>query len=533
VTRLGAPLAVAAIALLVRAIAAAAIPFPIPEDSAYYIDAARNLATGHGFVTDVVWSYATPPLIVPRPAFDLWQPLASFLAAPFMAVLGPSLAATQVPSVVLGAAMAPLAWLIARGAAREIGVPAGRADVIAFTSGLLVALTPLLVIQSAEPDSSAPYTVLAVAACALIPMSLRDEATARRARVLLGVALGLAYLARSDAVYVAVAYVLVARRLERTVPSLAIAAIVAIPWLLRQATTWEASPLAQLIENAWSLRFTDIFAWSARPDLATYLAAGPARLIGLRLDALIGDALVLLVAAFPAAPIGIVAIAARPRLAVTPALRPLAIVALLTFAVDVLVFPVAGRAGLWAHGSGPAMVLLAIAGAMGLDRLLTAVGTIRSWQVPSGPFSRAGLIAPLAVAIVSAPLVAFVATLEHDRSTATAAQYGALAAVSARWEVPPGRPIVTDHPMWLAEALGHPALALPRESPASVIDLMRHFRAGAVVIRDDDPQVAAIGLAIAAYRDPAGRTCFPELPTVAPFRAFGFGCATETAVTSP
>jgi hypothetical protein len=536
--RLGAPVAVALIALLVRALTAAAVTFPVPEDSAYYVAAARNLATGRGLITDAVWSYATPPLVVPRPAFDLWQPLAAFLAAPFMAVLGPSLAAAQVPTVLLGAAVAPLAWLVATNVAREIGLSPGRAEVVAFTSGLFVALAPLLVVHSAEPDSSAPYTALAVAACALIPASLRDDRRAGGARVLLGVALGLAYLARSDAVYVVAAYLLVAgvprrtslgRRLEGVIPTLAVAAIVVIPWQLRQATTWQASPVGQLVENAWSLRFGDIFAWAARPDLASYIAAGPATLIGLRVDAFIGDALLLLIAAFPAALVGVVAIAARPRLAVTQALRPLALTGVLTFAVDVLVFPVAGRAGLWAHGAGPAIVMLAISGALGLEAIVARVGAARSWQSPNGPFSRAGLIAPLAVAIVSMPLVALVATLEHERSTTTAAQYEALATASARWDLPADRPIVTDRPMWVSEALGQTALALPREPPSSVIDLMRHFRAGVVVVREDDPEVAAVALALAGYRDAAGRTCFPELPAVTPFRAFGFACATETA----
>src|SRR5206468_9210464 len=67
--RLAAPLAVFAVALAARAATAASISFPIPEGSAYYVAAARNLATGRGLVVDVLWSYATPPLQVPRPAF--------------------------------------------------------------------------------------------------------------------------------------------------------------------------------------------------------------------------------------------------------------------------------------------------------------------------------------------------------------------------------------------------------------------------------------------------------------------------------
>jgi hypothetical protein len=36
-------------------------------------------------------------------------------------------------------------------------------------------------------------------------------------------------------------------------------------------------------------------------------------------------------------------------------------------------------------------------------------------------------------------------------------------------------PIITDFPIWLAEATGHEALALPDETPADVVDLAAHF----------------------------------------------------------
>ena len=536
-----APLAVFAAALAVRALTAAGISFPIPEDSAYYVDVARNVAAGRGFVSDVVWSYATAPLAVPRPAFDLWQPLVSFIEAPFMVLLGRSLAAAQLPSVLLGAAVAPLAWLVARRAADEMGLAPGRADVVAFTSGLLVALTPLLVIQSAEPDSSTPYTALAVAACALMPATLGDGPGTVQRRLLLGAAIGLAFLARTDALYIVAAYVALAAIVVRqarlpvglvarhAAPALAIAALVSLPWVVRQAVTWTGSPLGQFVQNMWLVRFTDIFAWSTPPTLASHLALGPLALAQLRLEALVSDALLLLIVASPAAIVGIVALVLRRDAAMAPSLLPLALVGALTFFVDALVFPVASQSGLWAHGAGPAIVFVAIMAAFGLEALLARVGAARGWRSPSGALSRSGVIAPLAVAIVSAPLIALAGTLEHERSTTTAAQYQALASASVRWDLAVGSPIVSDHPMWVAETTDHPALPLPREAPGSVVDLMRHFGAEAVVIRGDDAEVAASGLALAAYRDATGRACFRELPAVAPFRAFGFACATVTA----
>ena len=56
--------AVFALALVVRAVAAATLSFPVPEDTAYYAGVARNLVEGRGLVSDALWSYGTPPLAV-------------------------------------------------------------------------------------------------------------------------------------------------------------------------------------------------------------------------------------------------------------------------------------------------------------------------------------------------------------------------------------------------------------------------------------------------------------------------------------
>src|SRR5512138_3424197 len=69
------------VALVVRAWAATQVTFPRPEDAAYYVGVARNLVEGHGLTTDAIWSFQTPPLSFPRPAFEVWLPLPSFLMA--------------------------------------------------------------------------------------------------------------------------------------------------------------------------------------------------------------------------------------------------------------------------------------------------------------------------------------------------------------------------------------------------------------------------------------------------------------------
>src|SRR4051812_48265574 len=88
---LATPLGLYFLALLVRAATIAAVPSSFNEGSPYYVAVARNIAAGRGPVIDAMWSYATPPLTLPRPAFELWQPFASFVAALPMLVFGPTL----------------------------------------------------------------------------------------------------------------------------------------------------------------------------------------------------------------------------------------------------------------------------------------------------------------------------------------------------------------------------------------------------------------------------------------------------------
>src|SRR4026209_1621521 len=97
-------------ALVVRAWAARELTFPRPEDVAYYVGVARNLVEGRGLVSDAIWSFNTPPLAFPRPAFEVWLPLPSFLAAIPMAIFGTTFAAAQLASIVVGSIVCVLAW---------------------------------------------------------------------------------------------------------------------------------------------------------------------------------------------------------------------------------------------------------------------------------------------------------------------------------------------------------------------------------------------------------------------------------------
>ena len=123
---------------------------------------------GRGLVTDAIWSYGTPPLVFPRPAFEVWLPLPSFLAALTMTFFGATFSAAQLPFVVIGATVPVLAWRLAADIAAERGFDPTRARLFAIGTGLTAAIYLPLLLHSALPDSTMPFAALALSACLLM-----------------------------------------------------------------------------------------------------------------------------------------------------------------------------------------------------------------------------------------------------------------------------------------------------------------------------------------------------------------------------
>ncbi len=470
-----------AVALAVRAVAASVVVFPKPEDTAYYVGVARNLVDGHGLVSDAIWSYQTPPLSFPRPAFEVWLPLPTFLAAIPMAILGTTFGAAQVSSVLVGALVPVLAWRLAADVADERGLPAGRARTLALGAGLTAAFYLPLVLHSALPDSTMPFAALALGACLLMERIARRPAGARFGDprlVALGVLLGLAALTRNEAAWLALAWAIVAWGAARSLPErvrlIAAPAVVALlvfaPWAVRDWLEFGSPLPGQAAANALSVTGFDIFAWSDPPTLARYLATGPSRLLEMRVEGL-GHNLfnVLLFLGLPVAPIGL---AVLPWFGRGLVLRPLLILSVLTFLVTSLVFPVATTWGTFLHAAGPVHILLIVTCLLALDAGIARVGRARGWTRP---------VAWLAPALTLFGSLLFTAVLLPSfgaGSSATAGQYArletAMAAAGHPLE-PAAGPVITDFPIWMAEAAGVPALALPNEPPDAVLDLARAF----------------------------------------------------------
>jgi hypothetical protein len=517
------------VALVVRIWAATQITFPRPEDVAYYVGVARNLVEGRGLVTDAIWSFGTPPLSFPRPAFEVWLPLPSFLAAIPMAVFGPTFAAAQVSSVLVGSIVAVLAWRLGADVAASRSMPIGRARTLALGTGLTAAVYLPLVLASAQPDSTMPFAALVLYGCLLMTrvssrislQGVREEGSRAfvdriirvverrsRERVALGVVLALAALTRNEAIWLALTFAVIewsnvrmafSRLSDRfgawginVIPVALVAIVTFAPWAFRDWLVFGSPLPGQALTNALSLDGRDIFAWQDQPTLSRYLAAGLPKLLELRWTGLVHNLVsVLLLLGVPLSFVGLVGLpgawrsrpVAKPKTPsaatsspVSPVnpLRPLIVFSIITFAVASLLFPVSTTWGTFLHAAGAIHVLLVISALLVLDAAIGWVGARRGWTRPVawlGPtFAIAGCL------LFSGVLLA----QDGAASRATAARYDALAAAlrdpsfALPIDAEPG-PIITDFPIWLAEATRHHTLALPNEPADSILDLAGRF----------------------------------------------------------
>ena len=474
------------VALVARAVFAAQIVFPKPEDTAYYFGVARNLVEGHGLVSDALWSYQTPPLVFPRPAFEVWLPLPTFLAAIPMVLFGPTFRAAQVESVLVGAVIPVLAWRLAADVAVERRLSVERSRTLAIGTGLTTAVYLPLLLHSALPDSTMPFAALTLGACLVMARIARDPGGGRgavramdRRLLLLGLLVGLSALARNEAVWVGLAWAIVAwgipgldfgARFKLVAVVAFVAGLVFLPWAIRDWAVFGSPLPGQAAANAFSITGFDIFAWNDPPTLDRYLAVGPVRLAQMRVDGFGHNLLNVLV--LPGIPISLLGLLALPWQGRGQALRPLLLVAVLCFAVTTVAFPVATTWGTFLHAAGPAHVLLVIVALLALDGAIARLGARRGWTRPVAWLGGAlGVFGSILFSIVLLPTFG-------SGSQATATYYDELgvrmAAIGHPLDTTAG-PVITDFPIWMAESERIPALALPDESPEDVMDLAKAF----------------------------------------------------------
>jgi hypothetical protein len=248
----------------------------------------------------------------------------------------------------------------------------------------------------------------------------------------------------------------------------AVSLLVFAPWMIRDWLTFGSPLPGQAVANAFSVTGLDIFAWNDPPTLSRYLAVGPARLVEMRVEGLSHNLFTVLL--LPGMPLSIIGLLALPWQARGAAVRPVVLLAVITFLATSLLFPVATTWGTFLHAAGPVQVLIVLSALLALDAGIARLGRRLGWTRPVAWLGPA--LGIFGSALFSYVLLSGFAGGARD----TAAQFAELerrmAAIGHPLDASAG-PVLADNPIWLAETSRIPTLALPDESPSDVLDLAR------------------------------------------------------------
>ena len=302
------PLLLYALALVVRGVLVALYPDPAYPDSYYYVDVARAIAAGNGLNVDFVWIFAEvgnrlpDPAVLPIPSNAHWLPLASFIQAPFVALLGPNAWASALPGILLGALVAPLTFFIARDA--------GARPLVCTAAGVLSAIPGAVTAFLVQPENF-PLLHPLVAACLwLTARGLKGDG---RSFALAGLLAGLATLARNDGVLIggAIGLVWIADRVRwlrnrrggrswtrvddrppisflAGVGAFALFMVVMGPWWARQLAVFGSiSPTSSTGAALWIRQISEWNSITVDPTPAYFFGQGISPIIASRLQGLV------------------------------------------------------------------------------------------------------------------------------------------------------------------------------------------------------------------------------------------------------
>ncbi len=456
----------------------AEIDFPLGNDSAYYRAMGLRGALGPGLWTeDIVWHFLGQPDALTHPSHDYWMPGASLLVAASVALLGPGPGPETLPTVLFAGLFAWLTFLLAERLS-------GRAWV-GFAAGATSVFAEWPTHHAVDPDSTLFYAVFVTGA---LLAGARFSAARAPTVLAAGLLAGLAHLTRGDGVLTLLVLALWLAHLQRT-KALALPArrawplllggylVVMGPLMVRNLAAF-GTPLPPGSSQAvWITSYDQIYALSAQPTPAEWLARGPAAVLA-GFDAGLRAALTLLLerSSLLLAPFAVAGAALAWRR--HPSHRVFHL-----FALALVLFH--GTATAIVGGffkSYMALVPFALAcAALGLSAALDAararLATHRLRPVALLALALAFAATPLAYAFHGAPAQRARLTAEaaHER-----ARYDALTAWVTH-EAPQAVTMST-RPWRLWYATGRPALSVPSDGPDAVLAAARRFGATHLVL---------------------------------------------------
>ncbi|RLC73721.1 MAG: hypothetical protein DRI81_14775 [Chloroflexi bacterium] len=374
------------LALLVRLLTACLLTGPPYMDVYYYTAGAYRLAEGRGLAEPFLWHYLDDPTGVPNPGFLYWMPLPSILAALFVALVGRSFLAAQLPFILLSALLPLVSYTVAWRIA-ESRRQAWAAGLLTLFSGFF---TPFWVL----PETFAPFALFGSLA-----LWLSGKETETPASCFLplasGLLVGLAHLTRADGLLllpvVALAPLLTSQsRARRKVWSSVVGnwsllllgyLLVMSPWFIRNISLIGAPLSPAGTKTLWLTDYDDIFCYNCDLTLRSYLAWGWPNILQSKLFALWTNfqrllAEDLMVFLLPFSIIGLYRL--RRRLSFALSLVYLSLI----YSVHSLAFTFPGWRGGFFHSSGVLLPFLHTAAVVGLDASVRwAARRRRGWNL--------------------------------------------------------------------------------------------------------------------------------------------------------
>ena len=381
------------LALVIRAALVALFPDPGYPDSFYYADVARAIAAGNGLNVDFVWIFAEVgnklpnPAVLPIPSNAHWLPLASFIQAPFVSVLGPTAFANALPGILIGSLAAPLTWLIAR--------EAGARPIVGLAAGVISAIPGAVAVFLAQPENFAILHPLVAACLWLTARGLKGDG---RSFALAGLLAGLATLARNDGILLAGAIALVwladrlrylrNRRGERSwsrvddrAPISLVAAVAAFalfmlvmgPWWFRQVAVFGSiSPTSSSGAALWIRQISEWNSITVDPTPAYFFSQGWGAIIASRLQGLVDatGSFVVMIASVVLLPFLLLGIAGRRS---SRDFQPWFVYTFVAFAGATFLYPLHVPGGAFIHtaiGLAPHAAILSIEGVLVLASIV-------------------------------------------------------------------------------------------------------------------------------------------------------------------
>lgn len=276
------------VALVVYALVAWPHTHPPYMDAFYYVDIARSLAHGHGFVEGFVWNYLgdVPPLR--HPSSEYWLPGLSLLLTPAFLLGGGYHVAALLTCAV--AALCPTL-------AAVIGWDTFRTRRHALTMAALTLFNGVWFHDWATPDAFVLYAALATLALLLCARGLQGRGPGAGALLfaLSGLVAGGAALTRQEGVLLLVAVLLAAlatpaarRRLwpHGIAGAVALFGLAELPWLAHNMVALGRLTAAGGSRTLWMRSYDQFYALHTEAlNPSAYLQWGWAHIIGTRVDA--------------------------------------------------------------------------------------------------------------------------------------------------------------------------------------------------------------------------------------------------------